>query len=64
MQLTENEIRFLFERLRMLNLVAWEIYAWYVPGDENAVLRKLLERTILDTDALLERYGIEADPNA
>ena len=59
MQLTENEVLCILERLRMLNIVAWEIYAWYVPTDENVVLRKLLEQTILDTDALLERLGLD-----
>lgn len=60
-KLTANEIQTLIETLRTTNVLCWEIYAQYVPSDENTLLRKLLEMVITDTDAKLERLGV--DPN-
>lgn len=54
MNLTDNEIRTLIERLRALNVATWELVA-LVPPKGNTSLINVIEAVVNETDALVAR---------
>lgn len=60
MQLTENETSTLIERLRALNVVAWELVA-LVPAKGNAALINIIEAVVNETDSLVARLDQVAE---
>lgn len=59
MTLTNNEVQTLVDRLRSLNIVAWEMVS-FVPPKTNSTLLTILETVINETDALVDRYDRSA----
>lgn len=60
--LTENEILTIIDRLRVLNVIAWEMVA-FVPPKGHGPLLTILEQVINETDALVARFDATAGDN-
>ena len=58
MKLSDNEVSTLIDRLRSLNVIAWELVG-LVPAKGNHALLTILEAIINETDALVERFDRE-----
>ena len=55
MLISENEVATLIDRLRSLNVIAWELVG-LVPAKGNHSLITILEAVINETDALVDRF--------
>lgn len=60
MNLTENEVQTIIERLRALNVVAWELVA-LIPAKGNTALINCIEAVVNETDALVDRLDAAAE---